>query len=93
VEEYEWYNKIELGVRDVVKLLRNNGINTECSCEHERYIQCAASGNGRIIQEIDTLLFNYGYRDYIIEYIFERNKGYEVRDSINIKFLNFRRKK
>jgi hypothetical protein len=35
-----FYSKIEETVREVIFELRNNGINTECSCHHEGYIQC-----------------------------------------------------
>lgn len=38
-----WYEEnIEEGVRELVSVLRNNGINTECSCDHQNpmYIQC-----------------------------------------------------
>ena len=31
-----WYDEnIEEGIRYIVKLLRDNGFNTTCSCEHE----------------------------------------------------------
>jgi hypothetical protein len=37
----DWYSeKIEEPLREIVKYLRNNGINTECSCGHDLYIQC-----------------------------------------------------
>ena len=29
-----WYDSIEPGIRPFVRLLRDNGINTTCSCEH-----------------------------------------------------------
>lgn len=35
----DWYNTIEPGIREVVRLLRDNGINTTCSCEHEMIVQ------------------------------------------------------
>jgi hypothetical protein len=36
-----WYNeKIEQPLREIVKDLRNNGINTVCSCGHDMYIEC-----------------------------------------------------
>ncbi len=35
-----WYNCIEEPIRDLVKMLRNNGINTFCSCGHGMWIQC-----------------------------------------------------
>ena len=38
--DLQFYGEIEEGVRGWVKLLRNAGLNTECSCHHEGYIQC-----------------------------------------------------
>lgn len=36
-----WYEyKIEEPIRKIVKALRNNGINTVCSCGHSMWIQC-----------------------------------------------------
>ena len=55
----DWYEEhIESEVRDLVKYLRNNGINTEASCGHEGYIQCQYIPDGSI-QELHELLFNY----------------------------------
>jgi len=37
----DWYEEnIEEPIRDVVRLLRDNGFNTQCSCGHEMYVQC-----------------------------------------------------
>lgn len=38
MENFSWYNQIEPEVRELVWLLRNNGINTTGSCGHERWI-------------------------------------------------------
>lgn len=57
-----WYDKyIEPEVRDLVKYLRDNGVNTECSCGHEMYIQCQYSVDG-FIQDLHCLLFDYFYK-------------------------------
>ena len=48
----EFYFDIEEKVRKWVRLLRNAGINTECSCEHEGYIQCQSLDPSF---EIDTI--------------------------------------
>lgn len=34
-----WIDNIEEPIRDVVKLLRDNGFNTTCSCGHEMYVE------------------------------------------------------
>jgi hypothetical protein len=36
----DWYLNIEEPIRELVFKLRNNGINTECSCGHALYVQC-----------------------------------------------------
>jgi len=54
-----WYDKfIEKNLREIVEYLRNNGINTECSCEHRGYIQCQYILDGGI-QHLHNLLFCY----------------------------------
>ena len=43
----DWYTRnVEEPVRDLVRHLRNNGINTECSCGHEMTIQCQMIPDG-----------------------------------------------
>jgi len=54
-----WYEEnIEPEVRELVRYLRNNGINTECSCGHDNYVQCQYIPDGTI-QALHILLFNY----------------------------------
>lgn len=63
----DWYKEhIEEPVRSLVKLLRNSGFNTECSCGHEMYVQCQYILDGEIMR-LHNLLFNNGYRDYEID--------------------------
>lgn len=60
----DWYEEnIEEGVRDLVKLLRNNGFNTECSCHHDMYIQCQFMLDGELMN-LHNLLCNNGYENY-----------------------------
>ena len=81
-----WYEEhIEEGVRFPVKLLRDNGINTSCSCEHDKYVQCDNYVNDGHIQHIDYVLFNAGYRNYTIEMHLTREDGH-LRNFIDIKF-------
>lgn len=71
-----WYEeRIEEGIRKEVKLLRDNGFNTECSCEHKMYVQCSLIPSGEI-QRLDNLLFNTGYRNYHLEFHVERQDGW-----------------
>jgi len=54
-----WYKeKIEEPLREIIRYLRNNGVNTECSCGHEMYIQCQYRIDGHV-QEIHNLVWNY----------------------------------
>jgi hypothetical protein len=65
-KDIKWYEEyIEKGIRKEVKLLRDNGFNTECSCDHEMYIQCQYLIDGEI-QRLHNLLFTNGYRNYTI---------------------------
>lgn len=55
----DWYEiNIEEEVRDIVKYLRNNGINTECSCGHEMYVQCQVTLDGSL-KDIYDLVYCY----------------------------------
>jgi hypothetical protein len=53
-----WYDNIEEPVRDLVKYLRNEGINTTCSCGHDMYIEGDIAIDG-FAQQLDVALFNY----------------------------------
>lgn len=53
---------IEEGIRSEVKLLRDNGFNTECSCGHEMYVQCQYVIDYEIKRLYD-LIYNYLYEN------------------------------
>jgi len=79
-----WYEDvIEEPIRDLVKLLRDNGFNTECSCGHEMYVQCQYLVDGEI-QRLHKLLFDNGYRDYTIEIRVQVINGHQYA-SLEIK--------
>ena len=85
----EWYSTIELGVRDYVFLLRNSGFNTECSCEHEKYIQCQYIEDGEIERLVKTL-YTYMYNNNIpinfqIEIVIKVDEGH-LYNTLNIYF-------
>lgn len=54
----DWYDNIEEPVRELVRHLRNNGINTTCSCGHDMYIQADVIPDGSF-KHLHDLLFNY----------------------------------
>jgi len=72
----DWYEEyIEEPSRDIVKLLRNNGFNTTCSCGHDMYVENHFIIDGEI-KRLDDLLFNNGYRNYEITVWIKRVDGY-----------------
>jgi len=65
----DWLEEnIEEQIRPEVKLLRENGFNTECSCHHEMYVQCQFILDGEI-KRLHDLLFIAGYKNYTIEVV------------------------
>ena len=83
-----WYEeKIEPGIRSLVVLLRDNGFNTECSCEHEMYVQCQYLMEGEIKRLHDTL-FNNGFRDYSITLQVTIADGYQVCPTVTINIID-----
>ena len=79
----DWYEEIEPEVRDLVRYLRNNGINTECSCGHKMYIQCQYPVNEDI----------YGLYILLHNYFSDRNEEpyFEIEASITFHGWLFRR--
>ena len=72
-QQDNWYDKnIEPKVRKLVRLLRDNGFNTECSCEGTKdgkgkpnvQLQYMADGE---VQRLHDLLFSNGYMNYVIK--------------------------
>lgn len=63
LKEVDWYEEnIEEPIRDLVKYLRKNGVNTECSCcghnKEKPYIQCQYIPTSWI-KMVHDLLYNY----------------------------------
>lgn len=56
----DWYQEnIEPEIRDFVKLLRDNGFNTEYSCGHEMYVECRYVPDGEVKRLHDLLYSRY----------------------------------
>ncbi len=53
-----FYSNIEKPIRDIVRELRDNGINTTCSCGHDMTIQADLIVSGEL-QIIHNTLFNH----------------------------------
>jgi hypothetical protein len=80
-----WYDKyIEEPIRDLVRLLRDNGFNTECSCGHKMYVQCQYITDDGAIARLDKLLYSNGYCDYEISMILIRSEGYIASSSVEV---------
>jgi hypothetical protein len=80
-----WYEEnIEEPVRKVVKLLRENGFNTECSCGHDMYVQCQYMVDGEL-QRLERLLLVNGYNDYEINLLIRRTDGH-LFTTMDIRF-------
>ena len=64
----DWYNCIEEPLRKLVRILRDNGFNTECSCAHlpKPYIQIEWLDSSDI-DRLYELLWDNGYRNWCIE--------------------------
>lgn len=61
-----WYECIEEPVREIVKLLRNNGFNTFSSCGHARIVEMEWYKDHDVTRLRD-LLFEHGYRHFVID--------------------------
>lgn len=60
----DWYEEnIEEPIRDIVRLLRDNGINTTCSCGHTMEIQGDTTLNVETLKIIDELLCRYLHKN------------------------------
>ena len=54
----EFYGDIEEPIREIVRALRDNGVNTICSCGHEMYVEADITPDGQLLN-IHKTLFNY----------------------------------
>jgi len=58
VVSMDWYDDIDEPIRNIVRLLRDNGFNTTCSCGHEMYIEGDLSADYEL-QRLHYLLYTY----------------------------------
>ena len=66
----DWYNELEPEIRDLVKLLRNNGWNTTSSCGHKMYIEIEINKLNQA-EELATFLVENLFKDFWIETFLE----------------------
>lgn len=87
----DWYDEnIEENVRDLVIILRNNGINTECSCHHAdpMFIQCQYL-LAEEIKRIHDLVWLYLHEKQL-PITFEINLRHKVVDSCTYTSLDIK---
>jgi len=63
----DWYQNIEKPVRKLVKLLRNNGFNTTCSCGHEMFIELELGNNMDEVEKLASFLWENNYSGFKID--------------------------
>lgn len=63
----DWYKIIEPKIRPLVKLLRNNGFNTTCSCGHEMTVEFALGNHLGEVEQLATFLVENGYKGFRID--------------------------
>ena len=61
-----WYDSLEAPIRKLVKLLRDNGFNTTCSCGHGMWVELELYQGMDGLERIRSLLLEHGYRDFTI---------------------------
>jgi hypothetical protein len=63
-----WYKeKIEPEVRDLVRDLRNQGVNTTCSCGHNMYIEFNSDDPSEDFSNIRQVLIDRNIKNWKIE--------------------------
>ena len=85
----DWYQEyIEKPVREIIKNLRDNGINTICSCGHGMWIQCETYEEYHDLNTIYNVLIEMGISDYMVNVCDtvqngHRNKHLEIMIPVN----------
>jgi len=83
----DWYEEnIEAGVREVVRLLRDNGINTTQSCHHAMLVE-AESYEDNEASKIYNLLIENGYDGFEIVLTLHKERGQYLKRSFRIRFF------
>ena len=75
----DWYSQIEPEIRDLVRLLRDNGFNTTGSCGHEMWIEVDLGNNLAEAEDFARFLQEHGVDDFRIEVQLFAGTGLWVR--------------
>ena len=60
------YDKLEPPIRSLVRLLRDNGFNTTCSCGHGMWVELDIYRYMDDLELLRSLLLEHGHRDFTI---------------------------
>lgn len=74
-EGYLYYDDLEPGIRDIVRMMRDNGFTTIMSCGHEMYVIFAVY-NDKDTTRLDRIL-RPNYRNYKIDQPQPIDKGWQ----------------
>ena len=85
----DWYEQnIEEGIRETVRLLRDNGINTTSSCQHVMAIE-AENYESSEIEKIYNLLIERGFDGFTIEVALTKEKNQSLRRGLFLRFHKY----
>jgi hypothetical protein len=87
----DWYDEfIEEPIRDIVKLLRDNGFNTTSSCGHAMVVEMELYSDNSITRLFNLLQEN-DHNDFMIETYWSCRKDSWNRRSMLVKFNPFQK--
>jgi hypothetical protein len=82
----DWYDKyVESGLRDIVRLLRDNGFNTTYSCHHAMVVEME-SYKIEDVAELYDLLVGHGYDGFTAEMALYKQEGQMLKQSMRLQF-------
>ena len=80
-----WYLNIEEPIREIVKTLRDNGINTFCSCGHGMWVQCETYDPSDELKTIYNVMHEIGINKYRVILVDDVVEGFPYKH-IEIQF-------
>jgi hypothetical protein len=82
----DWYEEyIEEGVREIVRLLRDNGINTTYSCHCAMVVEAENYEDVEMSRVYDLLIEN-GYDDFKLSMILMKEAGQRPQRCLHLQF-------
>lgn len=83
----DWYGSIEPEIRDVVRALRNQGINTTGSCGHEIWVECDSHDPTSEFDIIYNTLIELGYKRFEVRLLWDVHLKHYVNKGIRINLV------